>query len=324
MNRKNKGLVRHIHPPYVVAGKCGGFTLMELLITLAIISLLVGLLLPALSVVRKAAREAKQRAQITTIELAISAFKNDYGDYPPSEWPGPPLPNNYCGSQKLSEALLGWDLMGFHPKSAWIADGYDGLTPNGPLTYDPDKKRVRPDGTLETLYERKGPYLELATTNAFRLGNSSKGAGLFANTTPLAPEPYVICDVFGVKRITLATGKTAIAGAPILYYKAKPSSKNLDNSTRNFYNLIYDVLDNADLLLVKEQEDRIKHPDSSRWPLNPLSDPGANNTFQFFYEYIRDPKVTIPWPYRPDSYILISAGADGFYGTDDDIRNFGD
>ena len=31
----------------------------------------------------------------------------------------------------------------------------------------------------------------------------------------------------------------------------------------------------------------------------------------------------INWPYRPDSYILISAGADGLYGTGDDITNFG-
>ena len=46
--------------------------------------------------------------------------------------------------------------------------------------------------------------------------------------------------------------------------------------------------------------------------------------FDYFYEYIRDPKVHArPWPYRPDSYLLISAGMDGIYGTDDDIRNFG-
>jgi len=38
-----------------------------------------------------------------------------------------------------------------------------------------------------------------------------------------------------------------------------------------------------------------------------------------------DPKASasgIVWPYRPDSYILISAGADGYYGTADDITNF--
>jgi prepilin-type N-terminal cleavage/methylation domain-containing protein len=110
-----------------------GLTLMELLIVLAIISLLVGLLLPALGAVRKAAREAKQQAQITTIELALVAFKNDYGDYPPSSNVLPSF--KYFGSQKLSEALLGWDLLGCHPKSAWRADGLDAS--GGEWTYDP-------------------------------------------------------------------------------------------------------------------------------------------------------------------------------------------
>ena len=292
-----------------------GFTTVELLTVLAIISLLIGVLLPALSAVRKAAREVKQRAQITTLELAIIAFKNDYGDYPQSFDYDVSL--NYCGSQKLSEALLGWDLLGFHPKSVWRADGCDGgpPPPGNPVYLNTD----------QNLRQRKGPYLELTTTNAFRLGISAAGKrdGLFESTNPLSPDRYVICDVFGVKRITLATGKTAVAGTPILYYKANTSSKSIDNTKPDFTNLIYNVLDNAYLLLIKEQEDRIKHPNPSKWPLNPLSADTGN--FQFFYNnYIKDPKVTArPWPYRPDSYILISAGADGFYGTSDDIRNFG-
>ena len=305
MNRKNKGLVRHIHPPYVVADKCGGFTLMELLITLAIISLLVGLLLPALSVVRKAAREAKQQAQITTLELAISAFKDVYGDYPPSAGPGP-LPDNYCGSQKLAEALLGWDLRGFHPKSAWRADGCYPPPPAGNFVYL---------NTDQNLSERKGPYLELATTNAFRLGDSPAGAGLFANTNPLAPEPYVICDVFGVKKITLPTGKIVSAGTPILYYKANTLSKNIDDPI--LPNRIYDFSDNEFLIALGRLSDHRQHK---------LYDPIPEPLRVYFYEYIRDPKIPAterPWPYRPDSYILISAGADGLYGTPDDIRNFG-
>jgi hypothetical protein len=34
--------------------------------------------------------------------------------------------------------------------------------------------------------------------------------------------------------------------------------------------------------------------------------------------------VNIPgeWPVNADSYVLISAGADGLYGTADDITNF--
>jgi hypothetical protein len=53
---------------------------------------------------------------------------------------------------------------------------------------------------------------------------------------------------------------------------------------------------------------------------------GAGNTFDeaAFYSYIEDPKVTAKsTPYNPNSYILISAGPDGTYGTKDDIRNFG-
>ena len=103
-----------------------GLTIIELLIVLGIIALLVGLLLPALSVVRNMAKEAKQKAQFSAIELALAAFKNDEGDYPPSDWVMPPDPrSDYCGSQKLAEALLGWDLLGFHPNTAWRADGLD-------------------------------------------------------------------------------------------------------------------------------------------------------------------------------------------------------
>jgi hypothetical protein len=46
-----------------------------------------------------------------------------------------------------------------------------------------------------------------------------------------------------------------------------------------------------------------------------------------FYSYIEDKKVDISIsgisrPYNPKSFILISAGFDGIYGTKDDITNF--
>ncbi len=66
--------------------------------------------------------------------------------------------------------------------------------------------------------------------------------------------------------------------------------------------------------MIKQQADGREHPLTR-----------SANRYQFFYDYIRDPKIAArPWPYRPDSYILISAGADGLYGTGDDIRNFED
>jgi prepilin-type N-terminal cleavage/methylation domain-containing protein len=276
-----------------VRRKRTGFTLVELLAALGIIALLAGLLIPAMSMVRRTAKETKQKAQFATISLALTTFKNDYGDYPGSDWA---LGSDYCGTQKLTEALLGWDLLGFHPKSDFRSNGrnddgefiYDA---NNPIFFD----------------QRRGPYLELATTNAFRLGNISiRNPGLFNNTGPLAPNTFVLCDVFGAQKVMLANGKTARAGTPILYYRANTSAKTIRE--------IYNAPDNDALILIKQQADGRIHP---------LADP--RNQYQVFYDdYIRDPKISArPWPYRPDSYILISAGADGLYGTSDDIRNFG-
>ena len=273
-----------------------GLTIIELLIVLGIIALLVGLLLPSLSAVKKMAKETKQKAQFATIELALEAFKNDYGDYPPSDRSR--VARIYAGSQKLAEALLGWDLLGFHPNSAWRSDGLDEQM--GPGTYDPAQTRdINGDGVPDTFDERKGPYLELANVGAFRLLDLPwMVAGLIPDPNP---NTFVICDVFGAKKISMANGKIVRAGAPILYYRADTSGK----TTRTIYN----GSDNVRLIFAKQITDGGEHP-----LIQPL----------FFYDYIKNPKITArDWPYRPDSYILISAGADGLYGTPDDITNFG-
>lgn len=298
-----------------------GFTMIELLTVIGIIALLVGLLIPALNMVNTMAKEAKQKAQITAIELALTAFRNDYGDYPESSWNTDSAvtrePGKYCGAQKLAEALLGWDLMGFHPKSAWMSDGGNKAGPI-PLVYEQPPSK-------QNLDERRGPYLELGSANAYRVGiNPATGMkdGLFNDPAPLAPNPYVICDAFGVKRITLTLPNNQterfLAGTPILYYRANTLSKTLDR-TLGTQNLIYNVYDNMPFI------------NTQQFPqLKPLNK-GVNShrlghiagTYENFYRYIADPKITTtPWPYRPDSYILISAGADGEYGTADDITNF--
>jgi type II secretory pathway pseudopilin PulG len=294
-----------------VERKKTGLTMIELLIVLGIIALLIGLLLPALSLVRNVAKETKQKAQLSTIEMALAAFKNDEGDYPPSDWVLPPNPgSDYCGAQKLAEALLGWDLLGFHPKTAWRADGLDAAGGSG--SYDPAQTRDNnSDGIPDTFDERKGPYLELATANAFKIIDLFRQSSIES----LAPDTYVICDVFGTKKITMVKGVDPItgqpvtinekAGAPILYYRANTSGKVIND--------VYHAYDNDALVVTKQNDDGRIHP---------LANPAG--PYQFFYNYIRDPKITAkPWPYRPDSYILISAGVDGLYGTDDDIKNFG-
>ncbi len=295
--------------------KKSAFTMVELLTVIAIIAILVALLVPSLNTVRRIAKEAKQKSQIATIELALETFKNDYGDYPPSDWwappPAPTGPQDYCGAQKLTEALVGWDLRGFHPDSDFRATGRND---KGVYIYDPDNAVF--------LEQRKGPYLELATANIFRFGTSGAGRydGLFDYSTLgtsclLARNTFVICDVFGVKPVSIdARSRPVNAGAPILYYRANTSSKNIDAAA--YENRIYNFRDNYPILALRRLGDWNK-PFQYRM-VHKLEDVTQ------FYEYIRDPKVSgRAWPYRPDSYILISAGADGLYGTSDDICNFG-
>jgi prepilin-type N-terminal cleavage/methylation domain-containing protein len=331
------------------------FTMVELLTVVVIIALLLGILLPSISAIRAKAKETAQKAQLGIISIGLEAFKQDYGDYPRSTWNGLYGPDAYSGAQKLAEALVGWDLMGFHPKTAWRADGLTGTGPYGVSTpgvtefsYDPGyTRRVPPiTGLPETLNERKNPYIDVATANAFKISELYNKLGLL-NT-------YVLCDVYHVRKLTDKAGKTVFAGSPILYYKANTLNKTIDaNYTatpvvlpQTYSDRIYDYYDNelitsyakftvnGDLSVLwhplcyieKNGEHTVFYGDQTRYnptKTPPFSPPGSSYGGSGVGSGIRDPRIGNPArPYNPDSYILISAGPDGYYGTTDDIHNF--
>lgn len=72
-----------------------GFTLVELLVAIAIISVLIALLLPAIWGARQNVRVAQVQAEISQLTAAVGQFKSKYGKNPPS-------------SVTLSEAAAGW------------------------------------------------------------------------------------------------------------------------------------------------------------------------------------------------------------------------
>jgi len=298
-----------------------GITLIEILMVAGIIVVLAGLLIPAMTFVRKTANVTKQRAELNTIELAITTFKNDDGDYPPStrDQSCERNANDYSGAQKLAEALCGWDLLGFHPDSRWCSDGRD--CAGGTDIYRRPLDPANNAQDRQNLQDRRGPYLDMTHVSAFRVQDlfSSTNMGQLANT-------YVLCDVFGVRNVVSPIGKIVKAGTPILYYKANPASRYYDivtgcTSITDCADRIYDFYDNQEVI------DRGKlTPNGATITgyTSPL-DPGDNGIA--FYNYIQDRRISTQtiqrgWPYNPESYILISAGPDGEYGTKDDICNF--
>jgi hypothetical protein len=235
-------------------------------------------------------RPIYQKNQFHSIDVALELFRAEFDSFPPSDALDP-ISRQYCGSMKLAEAIMGQDLLGFHQDSIFRSDGQDGsgrdLYPVNP-----------PEDNLKA---RKEHYLPLESANAYKLQD------LYVNTAGFKKDSIVLCDEYS--RVThRSTGKRI--GMPILYYKADTSktAHNLDNPDDP--NNIYNYRDNHALLGLGA-------------PWNPNKKHPLFTEPKIFYKMTSDYKATAQSkPYRADSFILISAGYDGLYGTKDDIVNF--
>lgn len=293
--------------------KCGinkthkrGFTLAELLTTLAVIGVLLGLLIPALNEVSKSAAKVKQKAQLHAIGLGLESFRNDFGDYPPSAWDTGTF-GLYSASQRLAEALIGRDGLGFHSKSLFQSNGMADVNRDGTL----DVIYGDPSGyTAETpednLAARKGSYLEVESANAVELSSLLSPLG-FPNLSPTVPS-YVLVDNFKVIK-NAVTGKEV--GMPILYYRANKMRIGNNSDETEWANNTFNFQDGYCEGLGLINSSTVASPDTYVEVANE------------FYNAILNPNFTSPArPYRADSYLLQSAGPDGLYGTVDDIFNF--
>jgi prepilin-type N-terminal cleavage/methylation domain-containing protein len=274
------------------------FTIIELLTVMSIIVILIGVLVPALNNVRRYAKKVKQLAQFNAINAAIELFSNENDGYPPSgalDGAGQP----YCGAMKLCEAMMGRDLLGFHPDSVFRADGLD-ATGTRPI-YLPTPDNVK---------ARMGTLLQFENANAYRIGTDIYGPG---NTGSFNENIFVLCDVY---TRDMRTGQKT--GMPILYYKADTSNylhdpNQLPEITDSKGN-IYNYWDNQALVGLGKPWEQSSQGSSAP---HSLANPAR------FYRNTRNNQITtVRRPYRTDSYILISAGFDGEYGTADDICNF--
>ncbi|MEI6561314.1 MAG: type II secretion system protein GspG [Verrucomicrobiota bacterium] len=62
--------------------KADGFTLVEILVVISIITVLAGLAVSAMSGAQNSAARNRARAEISALSLAIESYKTDNGDYP--------------------------------------------------------------------------------------------------------------------------------------------------------------------------------------------------------------------------------------------------
>ncbi len=289
--------------------KCG-FTLVELLTTLAVIGVLLGLLIPALNQVSKTATKIKQKAQFYAIGTALEAFRNDYGDYPPSEFKMDINPFA-TASHHLAEALIGRDGLGFHSRSQFQSDGLADLDGDGTDDDLYEAAGYTTSGGIlvtqqDNLAARRGPYLELESANAVKLGD-------IAPSSTLNKDAYVLVDMYKINK-NAATGKEV--GMPILYYKANKMNIGNDpdpTASLSWTTNTYCLGDSFCMGLGFIEKN---------WG-NGLFTNDANANASIFYNAIKNPNFTSPpRPYRAESFILHSAGPDGLYGTMDDIFNF--
>jgi hypothetical protein len=124
--------------------------------------------------------------------------------------------------------------------------------------------------------------------------NAHKTIDLYPGLNPVTDgnEP-VLCDTY---RYAMQIGM------PVLYYRADTSAPGLLG--------IYNYMDNQWLV-----------GQNRPWP--PYEPHALNNNEALFRAMIQNQQIPgPPTPHRTDSFILMSAGEDGVYGTGDDVFNF--
>ena len=293
-----------------------GFTLVELLVVMGIISLLLTIAVPAMQKAKMKAREVALKATLKAVETGLETFNSDQGFYPESApdltalvYPAADSDLDGVmdrttdfvdtGAHKLVQALVGADRIGYQTQEYYNVNS---------VTGQPIDKTGKP--TTRTMYLE---IENLEINNFETVENAKQTAKLVSNgvdydetTHGLAwqnPNP-VIRD--GLTRYSL----------PILYYKANTRNYLVaGNNTVNtgIYNYSHNVL----------------FTDISgmgvNYGIDSMTD--QDKVYNNFAYFVWDPKTAyfgapMARPYKKDSYILMTAGPDNIYGTMDDICNY--
>jgi prepilin-type N-terminal cleavage/methylation domain-containing protein len=302
-----------------------GFTLIELLTVIAIISLLIGVLVPAVSAARDAAKRASSRQLQESLGKGCEMFHRDFDRYPRSSGPNPFEDDvvYLSGAQWLLLQLAGADLKGYvmpdkERQYAYTpADWRDFYSLSPTMEYSRLGPYVQVEGKVA---QSPDYYVQQAAATALPdlLKAGTQGDNYWPNNRLAFP-----VDAFGF---------------PVLYYAAnEQASQPFSDTAANSLPGRYTQWDNTPF--TGSENGSIAGFDLGGGANHPLynlgwlaSDPKKISRPDSFAGVVYDRAMFEQnkqadgsgrvWPCRPDTFLLIAPGKDGLYGTGDDVTNF--
>lgn len=334
------------------------FTLVELLTVVAIIGLLIGILVPALGRAREQAKNTTTKAAMKAMGDGLDMFRNDN----PGEVRGEGYPSSAVqedeteegrqvifGAQLLVRYLMGKDLNGYVSKKTgkgfntttvdgWNQKDWYNLTPSDnraplarqPLYANPDQlKVVNPaERFADSADSASGLGIDAKTREQLvALDNYERPILYYAANVALASDPRSPLAMSGMPSDTRA-GIYSLSDNGLF-------TSACDQSTCRFQAWNFDALPlvagepgfTTPMGKFGRHTDNVPTKDS-------INDPANKNTFVNFvlnrdvfeqtggFDTANTTRIPTIVPYRKDSFIMVSAGKDGIYGTEDDVTNF--
>ncbi len=267
-----------------------GFTLIELLVVIFIITLLIGLLIPVVSRVRSAAHAADSKQTISRLASAIESYYAEFRAYPG------PFGNAQIGT---TPALGGVSLSGAggavtQSESLVLAlvGGLDFVASGGSVT----------SFTYDVQQVGQGPK-----ALNFLAATSKRYKPFFVLNTSDLSSSYEIVTLPGTNKLNgLGSDIPEFVDRypeplPVLYLRAIPGNTGVSDSGNN----------------------TAQYNENHLTPyLNLTQAFGGGKDFASAAAYLTNPDLA-GQPRQKDGYMLISAGPDRLFGTNDDICNFG-